>query len=250
MSLFSSALNSGDLPGLDLRVALTGNLPGRLRAIEASTARAARWAIEQVGQAAKHELRDDVIRSGIQRPRRLAATWRLSVYPRGGVASLKPAAFVWTKADTIISAFERGAQITAGGTKYLAIPTAAFPRQQRRNTRGRFTAAGSLVRQAEALYGKLRFIPWADGRGGFLVARGRTRRSGRFALPTALAERRGQVQDVPLFVLVKEARVPRLLRGEAVRRRARQLGPQRFAVAFEVAIRREAAAQPGSGVVR
>jgi hypothetical protein len=80
----------------------------------------------------KGELRQQVTAAGLGA--KVANTWRGVTYPAGGIVSLSPAAFVFSKAPKIIDAFERAPTIrTVNGKRYLAIPTANVPRK---GTRG------------------------------------------------------------------------------------------------------------------
>lgn len=68
----------------------------------------------------KSDLREDVKRGGLGD--RLANTWRGETYPKSR-DSINAAAFVWSKASKIVSAFDLGVTISGVNHKYLAIPT-------------------------------------------------------------------------------------------------------------------------------
>lgn len=68
------------------------------------------------------DLRRQVTEAGIGQ--RLANTWRAELYPKGR-KSIKAAGFVFTKAPTIIRAFDQGAVIKSKHGFWLAIPTEA-----------------------------------------------------------------------------------------------------------------------------
>lgn len=242
-----TVFRSGSATGLDLQlqVALEGDLGGALAREQRRLARAARRAAELAGRTVQLELRADVYAAGFSNPRRLANTWRLRVFPRPGVETLEPAVWVFSSADQIVEAFENGVTIRANQRRFLAIPTPNAPVRSRNANRDPRRRGQTLVQLAEQRFGPLRFVP--TRRGGLLVARLRARTGARggFARPTARSLARGETQDVVLFVLVPEVRLPRLLRGAAIRRRARSVFPARFQTFFEAELAASAGAELG-----
>jgi hypothetical protein len=85
--------------------------------------RAARAAIQQVGEETQGTLRDQARAGFPQAADRMARTWRLQVFPRPGVATLRPSALISSRSPTIADAFDRGAVIRAKSGKFLAVPT-------------------------------------------------------------------------------------------------------------------------------
>lgn len=77
-------------------------------------------AMDDVQAGLKDELRGQVVDAGMGS--RLANTWRGTRYPKGR-PSIDSAAFVWSRAPDIVTAFELGVPIVARDRKYLAIPT-------------------------------------------------------------------------------------------------------------------------------
>lgn len=84
---------------------------------------AARAAIQQVGQEAQAALRDQARRAFPRAGERMARTWRMQVFPRPGVRTLRPTALISSRSPVIADAFDRGALIRAKSGKFLAIPT-------------------------------------------------------------------------------------------------------------------------------
>lgn len=80
-------------------------------------------------EATKEDWRETIRKSGLGA--RLANTVRARTYPDLG-ESLDPASWIWTKAPTIIDAYDRGATILpTDGRWYVAIPTLNVPRRGR-----------------------------------------------------------------------------------------------------------------------
>lgn len=84
---------------------------------------AARATVEDVGKAAQDLLRGQMRSAFGRGGDRLANAWRLRVFPRAGVRTLRPASTIMSKAPAIMDAFDRGATIKHRSGKYLAIPT-------------------------------------------------------------------------------------------------------------------------------
>ena len=130
---------------------------------------------------------------------RLANTWRAELYPKGR-KSIKAAGFVFTKAPTIIRAFDQGAVIKSKHGFWLAIPTPAAGT----GARGKRMTPGLW----EQMHGsRLRFI-YRRGAPSLLVAenmRARTGKRGGFAKGSASALRSGRgMTSVVMFILVPQ----------------------------------------------
>lgn len=91
-----------------------------LAAKKDAVARSVTRAITDVTAGLKGDLREDVKGTGLGD--RLANTWRGETYPKSK-DSINAAAFVWSKAPKLVSAFDLGVTIRAANRKYLAIPT-------------------------------------------------------------------------------------------------------------------------------
>lgn len=112
---------------LAVRLALTGDLEGFARRTDAAFVAAVRNAAERQGKRAQLALREDVREGGLGD--KVANTWRLKIFDNAGAA---PAAFVWSKAPTIVQAFTQGVTIARAGGLWLAIPTDNVPAAGRR----------------------------------------------------------------------------------------------------------------------
>lgn len=107
---------------------VTARISGSLReTIQEQTILAAgaiRSGVEEAGREIQAELRDQVAKAGFKGGgRRVANAWRMRVFPRQAVATLHPAALVYTQTPEIIEAFESGSLIAVKKAKYLCWPT-------------------------------------------------------------------------------------------------------------------------------
>jgi len=199
-----------------------------LKEAEGALAAAATRAMKEATPELVRELRAQVTSAGLGG--RLANTWRHRVYPDQGAqrGSLEPAGFVWSRAPDIISSFVRGATIRPlGGRKYLFIPTDNVPRRSgRRGSTKRMTPT-----EVEYAFNQDLFI--RNGRQGRKLAFIRTvaARSGRGrrrGTAGRLAQGR-KLEETLMFVLVRTARMPRLLDLDGPAQRA----ANRFVAAFD-----------------
>lgn len=105
---------------------LAAAISGDLRKVLADEVKAAEDAVtagmRQAADGLKADLRRQVTEAGMGQ--RLANTWRAELYPKGQ-KSIKAAGFVFTRAPTIIRAFDQGAVIRSKHGFWLAIPTPA-----------------------------------------------------------------------------------------------------------------------------
>ena len=180
---------------------LAAAISGDLRKIMAEEIKDAEDAVtaamRQAADGLKADLRRQVTEAGMGQ--RLANTWRAELYPKGR-KSIKAAGFVFTRAPTIIRAFDQGAVIKSKHGFWLAIPTPAAgtgPRAKRM-TPGLW----------EQMHGsRLRFI-YRRGAPSLLVAenmRVRTGKRGGFAKGSASALRTGRgMTSVVMFILVPQ----------------------------------------------
>ncbi|WCT73932.1 DUF6441 family protein [Sphingomonas naphthae] len=187
---------------------------------------AAMKAMQQAEAGLKEELRDQVLAAGFSE--RFAKTWQGKVYPTNR-PTMSPAAYVFSKAPSIIDAYARGVTIVArAGRRLLAIPTEDAPRK-RSGGQDRQARAMTPI-EVEARYGqRLRPIWRASAQGsqirgravGYLVMDGLVKRdrtnSFRRASAAALAGKgrskspTKQPQSVVMFTLVASVKVPKKL---------------------------------------
>ena len=180
---------------------LAAAITGDLRKIMAEEVKAAEDAVtaamRQAADGLKADLRRQVTEAGMGQ--RLANTWRAELYPKGR-KSIKAAGFVFTRAPTIIRAFDQGAVIKSKHGFWLAIPTPAAGT----GARGKRMTPGLW----EQMHGsRLRFI-YRRGAPSLLVAenmRARTGKRGGFAKGSASALRTGRgMTSVVMFILVPQ----------------------------------------------
>ncbi|WP_096700079.1 DUF6441 family protein [Magnetospirillum sp. 15-1] len=187
---------------------LAAAISGDLRKIMAEEVKAAEDAVtagmRQAADGLKADLRRQVTEAGMGQ--RLANTWRAELYPKGR-KSIKAAGFVFSRAPTIIRAFDQGAVIKSKHGFFLAIPTPAAGTGSRakRMTPGLW----------EQMHGsRLRFI-YRRGAPSLLVAenmRARTGKRGGFAKGSASALRSGRgLATVVMFILVPQVSLKKRL---------------------------------------
>ena len=195
---------------------LVAAITGDLRKIMAEEVKAAEDAVtaamRQAADGLKADLRHQVTEAGMGQ--RLANTWRAELYPKGR-KSIKAAAFVFTRAPTIIRAFDQGAGIKSKHGFWLAIPTPAAGT----GARGKRMTPGLW----EQMHGsRLRFI-YRRGAPSLLVAenmRVRTGKRGGFAKGSASALRSGRgMTSVVMFILVPQVSLKKRLDVDGVAER-------------------------------
>lgn len=215
---------------LQLKAALLGDLDVELAHGRMRVERSIRRAVSEAGIELRDKLRADLLQSGLVGASKLTKTWRTKDYPKAGRATLNPATEIRSNFSLVQRAFEEGVTIKAHDGKWLAIPNPkVFPRRVRKRK------GQNQVALAEARFGKLRFVPLAGNRKlALLVAEVRASKgkSGGYRKPTAAARQRGDYEEQAIFFLVREAKLPRLLRGDVIRRRAERDAPARIAQLF------------------
>ena len=195
---------------------LAAAISGDLRKIMAEEIKAAEDAVtaamRQAADGLKADLRRQVTEAGMGQ--RLANTWRAELYPKGR-KSIKAAGFIFTRAPTIIRAFDQGAVIKSKHGFWLAIPTPAAGT----GARGKRMTPGLW----EQMHGsRLRFI-YRRGAPSLLVAenmRVRTGKRGGFAKGSASALRSGRgMTSVVMFILVPQVSLKKRLDVDGVAER-------------------------------
>jgi len=189
-----------------IKAALLGDLEKYMAEELALTKRAVTGGVHHTTLELKEDLRDDVVRAGLGR--RLSRSWRSEVYPKHS-ASLGAAGSVFTKAPTLIRAFDEGAVIRSKSGFWLAIPTPSAPKYgvgRKRINPSNFP---------ENRFGRLRFVYRPSGVSLLVVDNQRERKGkrGGYALSRskrALATGHG-LSTVPMFFLVPQVRLKRRL---------------------------------------
>lgn len=110
------------------RVAMT-DMAELMAGTEEDIGRALTGAMRENTEALKADWRDQVVGAGLGV--RLGRTVRGRTYPAAG-SSLDPAGWVWTKAPTLMDAYDRGVTLhPTDGRFYMAVPTLNVPRRGR-----------------------------------------------------------------------------------------------------------------------
>ncbi|MDP6346241.1 MAG: DUF6441 family protein, partial [Alphaproteobacteria bacterium] len=107
-----------------LEAAIQGNLEQHMKAEVKAAGSAVVAGTRRAADGLKHEMRAQVTSAGLGH--RLANSWRGRVYEN---KKLDAAGRVWTKAPTIMRAFDEGVTIKSKKGLWLAIPTPAAPRR-------------------------------------------------------------------------------------------------------------------------
>lgn len=180
-----------------LRAALVGDLRQVLHAQRVQAEQSVREAVDVCAVGLKQDMRQQVLSAGLGQ--RLANTFRSRVYENRG-QPFGAAGFVWSKAPHVALG-QSGAEITAHGGRYLAIPLPAAGR-----ARGGKRITPQEWERAHGI--KLRFVP-RRGAAPLLVAdNARLTKLGRAAANisrrqgTAFTRTAGRT-TVPIFVLLK-----------------------------------------------
>lgn len=186
------------------------DLLGVLAGTEKQIERAVTDAMREASRELTADLRADVVEAGLGA--RLARTWRGKVFPETG-ESVEAAAFVWSKAPTLIDAFDRGVTIRSKDGFWLAIPTpAAGARGVGSNGRVLRITPGGWERRTGM---RLRFVYRKRGP-SLLVADG-SRLNSR-GLAAANRRRSGEATTI-VFLLVPFVRLRKRLDVDAIARR-------------------------------
>lgn len=192
----------------------------------------------------KSELRAQV--ENAFQSRRLVGTWRAKLFPRSGRPSLGAAGIVFSKAPSIMDAFERGATIRpTGGRRYLAIPTAFNRQGGRRGARPRVSPA-QMVATRQAFVVRLRAregLAWClPVRRGTRAGRGRAPLIAGGVVPVATARRKGAARwqarlleqgFVPMYLLLPTVRLTKRLDVAGAAHRVLRRLPSQFMMEWE-----------------
>lgn len=227
---------------IQLRAALDGSFErevalGRQRVVVSIGAAMRELADELLGK-----LRYDFESSGLKRAGRLSkAAWRRSeIY--GQNRSLEPAALIFSKLPVIVQAFENGQTIRARGGKGLLIPNPdAWPAGRMVLGKGSRVSMATMWSVATQRFGELKVIK-RPGRTTLVVAEVResAARPGSYKRASASAQKRAAAGNyrglvtVVVFVIVREAKQPRMLHGDTIRARTRRDAARRLDTLFQM----------------
>ena len=185
-------------------VEIIGDLLEDMRKETEAGERAVQRAITAAGKGLQRDWRKQVEGAGLGT--RLARTIRSEAYPKGR-NSINAAALVWTRAPSIVEAFDQGAMIRSKDGFYLAIPTEAAGARGLGNKR--ITPGGWEQRTGM----RLRFVYRA--RASLLVADdARLNTRGLAAMNRRKVRKDGTrtgSMTVPIFILVPQVRLAKRL---------------------------------------
>lgn len=206
---------------------LTIEIDGNVRAIYGSSAahgkKAITGAVGAAGAGLKENWRSQIGTAGLGT--RVQRTVRNKTYP-ASTTSFHPASLVWSKAGNIVSSFEQGSLIRSPNGFYLAIPIG----NQGRGMGGKRITPGLW----EAKTGRrLRFV-YRPGRPALLVDDGTVaKRAPRAAFGERQREYRGfKNKTVPIFILVPQVKMPKLLNLMSAGQQAISSLPERIVAAW------------------
>lgn len=225
-----------------MRLRVVGNIGAGVEALleeeVTEISRALRAAVTRSAGALQRDFRDGTRAAGLGEG--LARAWRAEIYPRVTRRTLRPAGLVYSKATALHAAFSEGAVVLPRVGTFLLIPSAAAERipdaTSTTRARGGGSVPGGMRRrrsslQAAAEYLRVPIVSAAPRGNG--AKRDGTRRDpargyilltpagrGRSTLVALYYSARGAV-PVPLFTLVRQTRLPKLLNIEAAAERAR-----------------------------
>lgn len=196
-----------------LKAAITGSLKELLQKEQDELADAARQAVESASATLQNTLRAQVRDAGLGED--LEKAWRREIYPRSNRKSTFPAALVYSKATRLHAAYNKGGVIRAQNTQWMVIPLPAaeelgFATDGKKRYRGGKRAHYSDLDAAIRRFGKLRPVYLKRGM-IMLVADAHTGRSGSKIRYSKISEKRSANASVPLFLLVKQVRIKKLL---------------------------------------
>lgn len=199
-----------------LRMEIDGDLKSAVDSPISAIKEGATAGMAATANLAKTRLRADIRQAGFKDARKLANTWRADPYPAKGRSSLRPAAWIYSNADAIIASHEEGATIRpVNGARFLWIPTENVPRQGR---------GGKLMTPLDVdfRFDGMEIIPGTRPGVFLAVVTGiqRTNKRGRTRTREATARRlkMGDVAEaVHMFTLVPMVRLPKRLKGRAIR---------------------------------
>ena len=181
-----------------LKLDISPNLVGLMRAEIAAGEKAVTTAMPEAGTSLKSAWRAQV--TGAGPGIRLGNSIRLATYPKAS-ASLNAAVLVWSNAPVIVGAHEAGPLIRSKDGFWLAIPTPAAGK----STRGGRITPGEWERRTGL---RLRFVYRRVGP-SLLVAEGRLNTKGQ-AVMSRSKTGHGKV-TAPIFLLVPQVKLPKRL---------------------------------------
>ncbi len=174
-------------------------------------ARAATFAVDAAGNGLKQDLRGMVRAAGLGE--KLPLGIRHKTFPGGGRVSLRAASEVTATpaAARILKGFIDGSVIRGKHGQYLAIPLPAVPRKGGRGGGKKMSPV-----EVESFFNiELRFAPRRGKPPLLVLDKARGARSRRFKRSFGAADAAARARaSVPMFVLLRQVKLPRLLSPE------------------------------------
>ena len=209
-----------------LEAAIQGNLERHMKVEVKAAGSAVVAGTRRAADGLKQEMRTQVASAGLGR--RLANSWRGKIYEN---KELNAAGRVWTKAPTIMRAFDEGVTIKSKKGLWLAIPTPAAPR---RGVGGKRISPSTFP---EHRFGRLRFVYRGGGKPSLLVVDGLRARGGKrggFSRAGKRARATGRgLTTVVMFIMVPQVRLRKRLDFTGAGRRWQRRLPQLIANAWQ-----------------
>jgi hypothetical protein len=209
-----------------LEAAIQGNLERHMKVEVKAAGSAVVAGTRRAADGLKHEMRTQVASAGLGR--RLANAWRGKIYEN---KKLNAAGRVWTKAPTIMRAFDEGVTIKSKKGLWLAVPTPSAPR---RGVGGKRISPSTFP---EHRFGRLRFVYRGSGKPSLLVVDGLRARGGKrggFARAGKRAQATGRgLTTVVMFIMVPQVRLRKRLDFTGAGRRWQQRLPRLIANAWQ-----------------
>ena len=209
-----------------LEAALQGDLEKHMEAEMKAAGSAVVAGTRRAADGLKQEMRTQVASAGLGR--RLSNSWRGKIYEN---KKLNAAGRVWTKAPTIMRAFDEGVTIKSKKGLWLAIPTPSAPR---RGIGGKRISPSTFP---EHRFGRLRFVYRGTGKPSLLVVDGLRARGGKrggFARAGKRAQATGRgLTTVVMFIMVPQVRLRKRLDFTGAGRRWQRRLPQLIANAWQ-----------------
>lgn len=222
---------------VQLRAALDGSFEHEVEAGRRSVVVPIGLAMEELADELVGKLQYDFQQSGMENADRLKkAAWRRSeIYGKG--RSLSPAAWIFSKLPVVVQAFENGVTIRAKDGKGLLIPNPdVWPGGRARFGRGR--KMGDIWALAAARFGDLQVVR-RPGKNPIVVAKvrmsevtGRFRKASASALKREGAGKASGLASIIVFTIARDAKLPKLLKGDVIRSRAQRDAPGRMQSLF------------------
>lgn len=210
---------------LQLRAALTGSFDKEVTQGREAVETALQEAVFDYSATLQSKWRQDVAQSGLRNAQRMTRTIRLNKYKNDG---LDPATLVFSNFPLLQRAFEQSTTVRSKEGNWIIIPNPdVWPQGRIRRGGGkRANKSETSFAIAERRFGPLRWVRLAPDR-AMLVANARKSRTktGAYRYASATALKRGNVEEIVVFFVVKEARLPRMLRGNVIRNRAERDAP-------------------------